>query len=313
MFKELGVRCSKDEFDAALKDLAGEDGVLSFAEFETALRAAVVAAAAAAEAGAAAGAIGTISKRRSGIRSESRAAGAAAAPPRPLTGTFVIDGAVAVMSPREDAAPGAAAVMPLNAGGGGGGDDDDDGGGGDGDDDESDGDDDEASKLTPAQIKVRAYSQLAGAIILVTLFSDPMCDVLGELGARLQAATGLANAAFYIAFVVTPVISNATEIISSVIFASRKTQASAVITYAQLLGAAAMNNSFCLAIFLAIVYIKQLEWNFSAEVLVILLVEAVMCAVAFVQKTPIWRAIIPFALYPLALVTVYALERAGMS
>jgi Ca2+/Na+ antiporter len=203
----------------------------------------------------------------------------------------------------------------LGGGGGGGGDDynDDDGNDDDGGDGDDDDEDEEASKLTPAQIKVRAYSQLAGAMVLVTLFSDPMCDVLGELGARLQAATGLANAAFYIAFVVTPVISNATEIISSVIFASRKTQASAVITYAQLLGAAAMNNSFCLAIFLAIVYIKKLDWNYSAEVLVTLLVEAVMCAVAVFQKTPVWRALIPLSLYPLALVTVYALERAGMS
>jgi len=35
-----------------------------------------------------------------------------------------------------------------------------------------------------------------------------------------------------------------------------------------------MNNTFCLAIFLALVYFRQLEWKFSAEVTAILAAEA---------------------------------------
>lgn len=38
-------------------------------------------------------------------------------------------------------------------------------------------------------------------------------------------------------------------------------------------GAAIMNNSFCLGIFLMIIYAKKLVWEFSAETLSILLVE----------------------------------------
>lgn len=37
-------------------------------------------------------------------------------------------------------------------------------------------------------------------------------------------------------------------------------------TLSALLGAATMNNTFCLAIFLGLVYIRDLSWAFSAEV-----------------------------------------------
>jgi hypothetical protein len=74
-----------------------------------------------------------------------------------------------------------------------------------------------------------------------------------------------------------------------------------------------MNNTFCLAIFLALVYFRGLDWNFGAEVTAIIAVEAVICVVALFQVTPTWRAFIPIALYPLSLVLVALLEKAGMS
>ncbi|KAE9066213.1 hypothetical protein PF010_g27893, partial [Phytophthora fragariae] len=44
---------------------------------------------------------------------------------------------------------------------------------------------------------------------LVLLFSDPMVDVLSEVGAR----TGIP--AFYVSFVVAPLASNASELIAA--------------------------------------------------------------------------------------------------
>ena len=49
-------------------------------------------------------------------------------------------------------------------------------------------------------------------------------------------------------------------------FAGRKTSGSMDMTLSALLGAATMNNTFCLAIFLALVYGRGLVWAFSAEV-----------------------------------------------
>jgi hypothetical protein len=41
-------------------------------------------------------------------------------------------------------------------------------------------------------------------------------------------------------------------------------------------GAAIMNNTFCLGIFLALVYFRGLRWSFSAETISIIFVQACM-------------------------------------
>jgi hypothetical protein len=51
---------------------------------------------------------------------------------------------------------------------------------------------------------------------LVTLFSDPMVDVLSAVGTR----TGIP--VFYISFVLSPLVSNASELISSIQFAGER-------------------------------------------------------------------------------------------
>ena len=62
-----------------------------------------------------------------------------------------------------------------------------------------------------------------------------------------------------------------------------------------------------------LVVIKGLQWNFGAEVLAILFVEVVMCAVGYIQNVKLWYAIIPIALYPASLLLVWALQKGGMN
>ena len=50
---------------------------------------------------------------------------------------------------------------------------------------------------------------MAAGTALVLLLSDPMCDVLAELGTR----TGIPS--FYVAFVLAPLASNASEVVAS--------------------------------------------------------------------------------------------------
>jgi hypothetical protein len=70
-----------------------------------------------------------------------------------------------------------------------------------------------------------------------------------------------------------------------------------------------MNNLLCLAVFLALVYIRDLTWEFSAEVVVILIVCVVMGALAsFRTHFPLWTSILAFLLYPFSLALVYVLD-----
>lgn len=183
------------------------------------------------------------------------------------------------------------------------------------DDEEEEGDEEEEEgeeehkNLTPRQIKLRAFGMLVFGVLLVTLFSDPMCDIISAMGDRISSD---GKATFYLSFIFTPLISNASEIISSIIFAGKKTQKSIVLTYSQLLGAATMNNTFCLAIFLALVHFNNLSWNFGAEVTAIIAVQIVVGAVAMYRVTPVWRAAVAAAMYPICLALVAGLEAAGM-
>jgi len=76
------------------------------------------------------------------------------------------------------------------------------------------------------------YTLFAG-LGIVGIFSDPMCDVLsamtnpdytGSLGNHIPIDP------FFVSFVVTPICSNASELISSLQFAAKKTKKSISMT-----------------------------------------------------------------------------------
>merc|ERR1719277_1779475 len=110
--------------------------------------------------------------------------------------------------------------------------------------------------------------------LIVLLFSDPMVDVLDTLGERTHVP------AFYVAFLLAPLASNASEMIASYAYAQKRTQKSITISFSQLLGAACMNNTFCLLIFYILIAARGLTWTYHSEVIGILLVEIVMALVA---------------------------------
>jgi len=140
-------------------------------------------------------------------------------------------------------------------------------------------------------------------LALVAFFSDPMVDVLSELG------TFLGIPPFYISFVITPFCSNASELIAAIIFASKKTVVSSSMTYSQLYGAATMNNTLGLGIFYALVYFRGLAWEFSAETMAILFVTWIVCGLgAFKTTKQLFWAIPDICLFPFSLFLVWALE-----
>ena len=70
-----------------------------------------------------------------------------------------------------------------------------------------------------------------------------------------------------------------------------------------------MNNTLCLAVFLALVYIRGLTWDFSSEVLVIFLVCIIVGLFTSFRTTfPLWMSFVAFLLYPLSLIMVYVLD-----
>eukprot|EP00730_Choanoeca_flexa_P013326 TRINITY_DN5196_c0_g1_i1.p1 TRINITY_DN5196_c0_g1~~TRINITY_DN5196_c0_g1_i1.p1 ORF type:complete len:583 (+),score=148.80 TRINITY_DN5196_c0_g1_i1:29-1777(+) len=184
-------------------------------------------------------------------------------------------------------------------------------------DDDEGGDDEEEEEDIPEDfvhlspeaqqraILLRSCWMMGLGTILVLLFSDPMVDVLDDIGTR----TGIKP--FYIAFVLAPLASNASELIAAYNYAKKKTHKTMAISLSTLEGAAIMNNTFCLSIFLLLVYVKNLAWQFSAETISILLIQILM---AYYAHRPVHRlldGLIIFSFYPLSLLIVALLEGPG--
>lgn len=187
----------------------------------------------------------------------------------------------------------------------------------DGGDDDDEGEEEEdmppdLADLSPAEqqaaIKKRACSAMFFGSVLVCLFSDPMCDLLGVMGDKAHIP------AFYISFLIAPLASNASELVSAKKLAEKKTQSSMKESLSTLCGAAIMNNTFCLSIFFFCFVSKDLMWKFSAETISIVVVQYTIGIFAMMKSTQtLGDGFMILCCYPAGMGIVYALKKyAGM-
>ncbi len=163
--------------------------------------------------------------------------------------------------------------------------------------------------LTPEEqqkaIKLRAFKMLALGTVLVVYFSDPMVEVMQEIAVRASISP------FYVSFVLAPLASNSSEVLASVFYAKKKTRKTMTVALSTLEGAACMNNTFCLSIFMALIYFRGLAWQYTAETASIVIVQFVMAY--FTQETVMTtkKALIVLSIFPLSLLFVAFLEAVG--
>lgn len=138
--------------------------------------------------------------------------------------------------------------------------------------------------------------------ILVVLFSDPMVDILGAIGKR----TGIP--AFYVSFALAPLASNGSELVAAYSYGQKKTRDSISMAISQCIGACCLNNTFCLAIFLGLVYFRQLVWEFSAETISIVLIQLLVGVIAMKRVQTLMMAFLVLSLFPVSVALVAFLE-----
>ncbi|KAL7249648.1 hypothetical protein ACSBR1_011769 [Camellia fascicularis] len=155
-----------------------------------------------------------------------------------------------------------------------------------------------------------------------TAFANPLVDAVDNF----SDATSIPS--FFISFIALPLVTSSSEAVSGIIFSSLKRMRSASLTFSEgcfpflfvfhqwqqcikgrLYGAVTIKNILCLSVFLALFYVRGLTWDFSAEVLVVLVVCLVMGGFASFRTTfPLWTALVAFFLYPFSLALVYVLD-----
>ncbi|KAI4322992.1 hypothetical protein L6164_022636 [Bauhinia variegata] len=155
----------------------------------------------------------------------------------------------------------------------------------------------------PKWTSIKAVLLLLLGTVIAAAFADPLVDAVDNF----SDATSIP--AFFISFIALPFATNSSEAVSAIIFASRDKRQTASLTFSELYGAVTMNNVLCLSVFLALVYVRGLTWDFSSEVLVILVVCLVMGLFgSFRTHFPLWTSILAILLYPFSLALVYVLD-----
>jgi len=153
------------------------------------------------------------------------------------------------------------------------------------------------------RLKKRAAVKMGMGTFLVLVFSDPMVDLLSEIGVRMGVS------AFYIAFVLAPMTSNASELVAAYNYAIKGTQGAITTSLSTLVGAAIMNNTYCLGVFFTVIFVKDLAWEFTAETISIVVIQLIMGIIILKSTThSVATGLAILTLYPLAMAIVAFLQ-----
>ncbi|KAK9152951.1 hypothetical protein Sjap_000431 [Stephania japonica] len=154
--------------------------------------------------------------------------------------------------------------------------------------------------FTSAFIKAASFI-LFGTFIL-TILAAPIIDTVQNFSTAVNIPS------FFIFFVVVPIGVNYREAVSTITSIRKRTQLSVSLTFSEIYSAVFMNNLVGLAMFLGIVYLRGLVWDFSAEVFIVLVVCLVMgFYTSFNTTFPLWTSLVLYMLYPLSILLLYVL------
>ncbi|KAK6917653.1 Sodium/calcium exchanger membrane region [Dillenia turbinata] len=160
-----------------------------------------------------------------------------------------------------------------------------------------------------SQTTVRSWWNFTKATFLLVLgtailsfLTLPLMESISEFASDINISS------FAISYVIIPLALNSREAISMITTIRQKNKKDASLTLSEMYGAVFMNNMMGLTMFLLLVYIRDLSWDFSAEVLVVLIICAIMGIYSSIStKFPFWSSIIAFLLYPSSLLIIYIL------
>ncbi|KAL2475245.1 sodium/calcium exchanger family protein/calcium-binding EF hand family protein [Abeliophyllum distichum] len=143
---------------------------------------------------------------------------------------------------------------------------------------------------------VKCVFEIVLGIVILTFIGGPLTTSILQLSYTMRVPS------FSISFVIVPLAMNTRTAIEALFPAGKKSEKTASLTFSEIYGEVVMNNLSGLTILLAIVYTKDLQWDFSAEVLIVLVVCAIVGILGYSStKYPFWTCILAFLLYPISL------------
>ncbi|KAB1223555.1 hypothetical protein CJ030_MR2G011220 [Morella rubra] len=140
-----------------------------------------------------------------------------------------------------------------------------------------------------------SYTKAALLLLLGTaislLLAMPLMQTLQEFSSDVSIPS------FLVSYVVIPLALNIRQGWGAITSARKKTENAISLTFSEIYNGVFMNNMMGLCTLLALVYIRDLSWDVSAEVLTVLLVCSAMgLFTSFCSKFPLWTSVIAYLL-----------------
>ncbi|XP_057460921.1 sodium/calcium exchanger NCL2-like isoform X1 [Actinidia eriantha] len=149
----------------------------------------------------------------------------------------------------------------------------------------------------------KAIMLLVVGVAILGVLAEPLIDSVQNFSQSANIPS------FFISFILVPLATNARGAISAITASSRKTPRTTSLTFSEIYGGVFMNNVLGFCVLLSLIYFRGLSWDFSAEVLVVLIVCVIMgVATSLSSAFPVWTSLVAFLLYPLSLILVYILD-----
>ncbi|KAK9268232.1 hypothetical protein L1049_010675 [Liquidambar formosana] len=146
-----------------------------------------------------------------------------------------------------------------------------------------------------------AFLLILGTAISV-LLAQPLMEAVQDFASAANVPS------FFVSYIVIPFAMSYRQALSAITSARKKTERAISLTFSEIYGGVFVSNMICLAMFLLIVYIRDLAWEASAQVLVVLIIGLVVGIYAsFSTKFPFWTCIVAYVLYPISLTLIYFL------
>ncbi|XP_071689079.1 sodium/calcium exchanger NCL2-like [Rutidosis leptorrhynchoides] len=150
----------------------------------------------------------------------------------------------------------------------------------------------------------KAIMVLVVGIAMLALLAEPLIHSVQKV------SSGANIPSFFIAFILVPLATNARVAVSAIQTVNQKKEITTSLTFSELYHGVFMNNVLGFSVLLAVIYFRGLSWDFSGEVLAVLMVCIVVGTVSsFQSKFPIWTAFIAYLLYPSSLIFVYIFNK----
>ncbi|KAF9611516.1 hypothetical protein IFM89_032562 [Coptis chinensis] len=139
--------------------------------------------------------------------------------------------------------------------------------------------------------------------ILLSLLAEPLVESVQNF----SEAAGIPP--FFVSFVLVPLATNSREAVSAIVSASHRKPRTTSLAFSEIYGGVFTNNVLGLSLLLSIVYGRGLTWDFSAEVLIIIIICLIIGLIGSLRtKFPVWTCFIAYLLYPFSLMFVYVLD-----